>query len=297
MKKFSLLLLVALITSILQAQIPNSGFESWTNMGTYETPDQWGNMNAATASANVFTTAKGTPGASGSYFVKLTTKAVGTVVTPGIIVSGQLNTTTWQPISGFPYTLRAEKLKGKYQYMGYNNDSATISGWLTKWNTSTNHRDTIATLKVTTAGMVHTWTNFALPFTYFSTENPDTAVIMISSSSRTPKKNSFIWLDGLLLDGLVTAIRKEEPVGDINVFPSPARTEVNLAFNSKSNFRGRLQVIDNVGNTISQSEVEVHTGSNILKTDLSMMRPTPGMYFVCLQTPAGQLTRKFIIGR
>ncbi len=294
MKKTSLLVFVLLITSMLHAQIPNAGFESWTSMGTYDLPDQWGNMNTATAASTVFTTLKGTPGSAGSCFLKLTTKDVSGVVTPGMVVSGQLNTTTWKPKSGFQYGLRAETLKGKFQFMGYNSDSATISAWLTKWNTSLNRRDTVASLVKKTSGMVHVWTAMTFPFVYRNTENPDTAVVMISSSSISPKKNSFIWVDELLLDGLVTAVQAQEPVEQVKVFPMPANKEVSLAFMSTANFHAQLLILDNAGKTLSRSEVEVQPGENSFKTDLNKLHTAPGLYFIQLQSTAGVLTRKFI---
>ena len=297
MKNNSLLFFLLLAGLIVNAQIPNAGFESWTSMGTYETPDHWGNMNAATASSSVFTTVKGSPGASGNYYIKLTTKDAGGIITPGIIVSGQLNTVTWKPVSGFAYSQRAEKLKGKYQFMGYNNDVATISAWLTKWNTTLNKRDTVATLSYNTEGMIHVWTDFAIPFVYRSVQNPDTAVIMISSSSVSPKKNSFIWLDDLFLDGLVTAVKPIEPFKDVKVFPSPATTEVNLSFVSDKNFVTDLLLQDNVGKIISQVEVEVRNGTNLIKTDLNSLNVAPGLYFLSLKTPSGTLSRKFVITR
>lgn len=297
MKNKSLLFFLALTGLTLRAQIPNAGFESWTSMGTYENPDNWGNMNATTAPSAIFTTVKGTPGSSGNYYIKLTTKDAGGVITPGIIVSGQLNTSTWQPTSGFAYTQRAEKLKGKYQFMGYNNDVATISAWLTKWNTSLNKRDTIATLLKKTTGMIHVWTDFSIPFIYNSAMTPDTAVIMISSSSNSPKKNSFIWLDDLFLDGLVTSVKSEILLEEVNVFPSPAKDEVNLSFNSDKNYYTEILVIDNVGKIISQTGVEVRNGFNLIRTDLVKLHAAPGMYFLSLKTPSGVLTRKFVINR
>lgn len=297
MKNVSLLILFVLTGFILNAQIPNAGFESWTSMGSYENPDHWGNMNATTAPSAIYTTIKGTPGASGNYYTKLTTKEAGGVITPGIIVSGQLNTSTWQPASGFAYTQRAETLKGKYQFMGYNNDVATIAAWLTKWNISLNKRDTIATLYKNTTGMIHVWTDFTIPFLYRSTLAPDTAVIMISSSSTSPKKNSFIWLDDLFLDGLVTSVKSDKLFEEVNIFPSPARNEVNLSFLSDKNYVTEILVLDNVGKIISQTEVEVRNGSNLIKTDLVRLHPAPGMYFLSLKTPSGIHTRKFIIAR
>jgi len=44
-----------LLSTAVFAQIPNNGFESWTNMGTYFNPDQWGTLNNTTAAGGVYT--------------------------------------------------------------------------------------------------------------------------------------------------------------------------------------------------------------------------------------------------
>jgi hypothetical protein len=296
MKKLNFIVLFTIVASLVQAQISNSGFESWTSVGSYEIPDQWGNMNPATAPSGVYTTLKGSPGATGNYFIKLTTKDVGGVITPGIIVSGQLNTSTWKPESGFSFNQRVENLIGKYQFMGYGNDVATISAWLTKWNTTLHRRDTIASLVRNTSGMLHVWTGFSIPFAYQSVQTPDTAVVMISSSSTTPVKNSFIWLDDLGFEGIATAVSDEKSLGDIAVYPSPASDQVNIGFTSKKNSNARLNIIDILGNTIYRSVVEITTGSNLLHINLGIIQPPNGVYFVHLETPDGLFTQKFIIG-
>ena len=100
------ILLLGVMLSI-SAQIPNAGFENWTSGGNFDTPDSWGNLNPTTAAHSVYTVVKGTSGpASGAAYIKLMTKDVGGVITPGIIVSGQLNESTLTPLSGIPFTGR-----------------------------------------------------------------------------------------------------------------------------------------------------------------------------------------------
>ncbi|MEO8733500.1 MAG: hypothetical protein ABI373_04125, partial [Flavobacteriales bacterium] len=60
--------------STVMAQIPNSGFENWTTVGDHLNPDGWLSTNDQLAAFGVFTCEKGTPGASGAAYVKLTTK-------------------------------------------------------------------------------------------------------------------------------------------------------------------------------------------------------------------------------
>ena len=295
MKKLFIAMFVCLSAMWIQAQIPNGGFESWTSMGTYDTPDNWGNMNPATASAAVFTTAKGTPGSSGTYFVKLTTKDVSGTVTPGMIVSGQLNTTTWKPKSGFPFTQQAQKLTGKYQYMGYNGDSATISAWLTRWNQTSHRRDTVATLKTKTSGMVHTWTAFAIPFAYKNALVPDTAVIMISSSATNPQKNSFIWVDELQLQGVVTDLNPMDKQCNLSVYPSPAKDMVNIIVESKRAMPSQLRLLNITGKVVYETVVSLQPGENKLKLELGKLKVAEGVYFVRLSSADGLLTKKIVV--
>ncbi|MBK9358299.1 MAG: T9SS type A sorting domain-containing protein [Bacteroidales bacterium] len=297
MKKIGFTVLFASIAVILQAQIPNAGFESWTSAGSYEVPDQWGNMNAVTSATSVYTTIKGSPGASGNHYIKLTTKDVGGVITPGMIVSGQLNTETWQALSGFPFNQRVENLVGKYQFMGYNDDVATIAAWLTRWNPLNHRRDTIANLWKTTTGMIHVWTGFSIPFSYQSTEVPDTAIVFISSSGHSPKKNSFIWLDDLGFDGMATGISAVENQGDIRVYPSPASNRIYLEFNSTRDYAARLKISDIAGNVIYVTGVDVVAGANLIGEDLRKFNPSAGVYLVQLVTPFGLLSKKIVIGQ
>jgi hypothetical protein len=297
MKKLLYLSLFLLVFYPGLAQIPNAGFENWTNMGTYDIPDHWGNLNPSTTTYGVFTVAKGVSApASGLAYAKLTTKGVGTAIVPGIIVSGQLDTTTLRPLSGFAYSDRPEKLKGKWQFMGYGTDAATIGAWLTKWNNLTLQRDTIATLYTTTTGMLHTWGTFSFPFEYRTSSNPDTAVIMISSSGKAPVKYSFIWVDDLSFEGNVTGIESKEQLANIvSVYPNPASTYLDISITSQKGERGRIMLIDNIGNQVIERFEEISAGSNHIILDLDSNRIHSGMYFLQVQTTEGTMVRKIII--
>lgn len=65
-RSISLLLALMFVTTISNAQIPNSSFEDWDNMGTYSNPVGWGTMNNMTSAASIFTATKATPGNPGS---------------------------------------------------------------------------------------------------------------------------------------------------------------------------------------------------------------------------------------
>jgi hypothetical protein len=88
-----------------------------------------------------------------------------------------------------------------------------------------------------------------------------------------------------------------DPSENFKVFPSPAVNEVNLAFSSSSPYQAKLQILDVVGNVISNTLVDVQIGPNQFKTDLGKLKPAAGIYFICLRTPEQMVTRKFIISK
>ncbi|NVO18363.1 MAG: T9SS type A sorting domain-containing protein [Bacteroidetes bacterium] len=295
MKKLLFATILSTVVYIVNAQIPNASFENWTNFGTYDSPDRWGNMNPTTASAGVYTLLKGTSTpAAGLAYVKLTTKGVGSAVVPGIIVSGQLDSLTYRPISGFPFNSRPQSLKGKWQHMGYGADAATVAAWLTKWNSSFQQRDTIASLSFTTTGMMHSWESFTLPFVYRNPNDPDTAVIMISSSGKVPVKNSFIWIDDLSFNGIVLGTETHEIPSGISIYPNPASSFLHINLYSSKDDHAIVSLIDNIGKRVIVQEMEIMTGTNQLTLDFDKDLRS-GIYFLQINSSAGLISRKVIV--
>src|SRR5213595_686522 len=113
MKKL-LLLIIAVVSYSFSAfaQIPNSGFENWTN----NDPDNWSTANPYTSISGVYTCTKGTPGNPGTGYLKLVTKNVPLLGRniPGAAFSGQITVNlaagTVTPKSGFPFTQRPQAL-------------------------------------------------------------------------------------------------------------------------------------------------------------------------------------------
>ena len=97
------ILCITVFARVSFAQIPNSGFENWTSVGSYIIPDNWGTLNPVTYPSGIYTCMKGAPGNPGATFLKLISKTIpGTGVMPGVAVSGVLNTTTFRLFQDFP---------------------------------------------------------------------------------------------------------------------------------------------------------------------------------------------------
>ena len=258
MRKLLYLTSFMLIAATGYCQIPNAGFETWTNMGTYENPASWGTMNNTTTLASVYTAEKATPGSPGSFYMKLTSKTAGPVVVNGVAVSGRLDSTTYKPKSGFPFTLRPQSFTGKWQYMATNLGS--LSAYLTKWNTGLAKRDTVAKLIHNLSGMVMSWATFTLNFTYLTGDYPDTCVIVLKSSGSAPVVNDYLWVDNLGFAGSVAGIHENPSQSkEINAFPNPANNEIEFSSQKTFILGDKLIISDILGNVIIEKTITENT--------------------------------------
>lgn len=285
---------VAFTSASLFAQIPNNGFENWTSMGSYSNPDGWDQLNNLTASASIYTCTKGTPGFVGTGYLKLVSKTVGTNVAPGIAVSGLINISAMKPKSGFPYTGQPQKLTGSWQYMASGADAGFISIILTKWNSTSMKRDTIAKANQVLSGMAMSWATFNINLTYKSSALPDSAIIVLSASGATPVANSYLYVDNLSFAGSVAGINNiDNYVSNINTYPNPTSDNINVELYAQKVSTIKLQLIDITGKLIKEinaGEVQGNYKHTISTTGISK-----GVYFLKVTANDAVETKKIII--
>ncbi|MBI3519245.1 MAG: T9SS type A sorting domain-containing protein [Bacteroidetes bacterium] len=277
------------------AQIPNSGFENWTTVGSYSNPDGWGTMNNTTAIASVYTATKGTPGSPGTSYLKLTSKTVsGFGVVNGIAVSGVLDSMTMTPKSGFAYAMRPVSLTGKWQHMIYGSSQGSIQVTLTRWDTGMNMRMPVASGSVTLSGMAMSWANFSIPLTYVDGNNPDTCIIIMKASGSAPTNNDYLWVDNLAFSGSVTGIENQESlVSEMTVFPNPSSEVVNFNFDIKSPQQISVEISDINGKLIRSTNLGKLQGD--VKHSINIAGVAKGTYLVRIVGERSVETRKLII--
>lgn len=295
MKKSILSLLsCVLFSGIANAQIPNSGFENWTTVGSHSNPDGWGTLNNTTAIASIYTATKGTPGNPGASYLKLTSKTVSTTVANGIAVSGQLDSMTMQPKSGFAFNLRPANFTGKWQHMIYGSSQGSIVVTLTRWDIPSNQRMTVATASVTLSGMAMSWANFSLPFTYTDDRHPDTCIIVLKASGAVPTNNDYLWVDNLAFSGSVTGIENNSSfLNNISVYPNPSVNNVVLELSFKSPQQTTIDLVDINGKTILSKNAGILQGE--VKQTLDVSSIAKGTYFVKVTSESGAAVRKIVI--
>lgn len=298
MKRIITLFAAVAIGSGAYAQIPNGGFESWMNMGSYSMPDQWDQLNAMTASASTFTCMEGTPGSLGTAYIKLVSKTVtGMGVMPGIATCGVLDMSSMsniQPKSGFPYTSRPAQLTGNWQYMAYGSDQGYISVLLTKWNTSMSMRDTVAYTKQLLSGMAMSWAPFTMNLTYKSAATPDSAIIVLSASGATPVANSYLYADNLAFAGSTTSVASvANPDNTVAVVPNPAHGNATISYTSNAAENIDIQVISIDGRVEYDKVTKVINGQNDIPLDISGL--SKGMHIVSLHDKDRTVMQKMIV--
>ena len=286
-----LFIFIAIGNSIF-SQIPNNGFENWTNMGSYSTPDNWGNLNAVTTTTGIYTCLKGSPGNPGTAYLKLVSKTIsGMGIQPGIAVSGVLNTTTFQSVSGFAYTDRPAELDGSWQFMAGGSDQGYIAVYLTKWDAGLNRRDTIGQVVNPLSGMVMSWRNFSLPLSYSNSDIPDTAMIILSASGSIPVTGSYLYIDNLSFVGGTIGMQDQSALSGLLAFPNPV-TQNNLIIDLKNRdfTADYIDILDLQGKLIiRKTMINQHFPVSMDVTTLHA-----GEYFLRITSQGGTFGRKFI---
>ena len=273
---------VGSIAALSNAQLPNPGFETWMNMGTYENPDGWATLNDYTTGSGIYTATKGTPGSPGSSYLKLTSQTIGPAVVNGIAVSGVIDPVTQQPVSGFAFNQQPASFNGKWQHMIYGTSQGSISVELTRWDSGMNMRMTVATGSVTLSGMAMSWTNFSIPFVYTDGQAPDSCIIVMKASGANPTQGDYLWVDNLSFVGNVAGIEENSSsFSELNVYPNPADDQVILSLTSEIEDQLMIEVYSLSGALILTQEVEVTTGGNEIPVDLSSV--LSGNYLISIR--------------
>lgn len=262
----ALLLLLAASGQALfgQSQIPDGDFENWASggVGFYEEPASgwWSSLNPLRDLGGPVSVEKSSDAHTGSYSALLTTGQFGTLLVPGLLLSGDFNILNAPEYftRGRDYSSRPTTFRGWYKYSPANSDSAAIAAQLTRWNNSTNQRDTVAETGIVITQAVSGWSQFAIPFLYYSTDTPDTLVVVATSSANAAnfigQVGSQLWIDDFDID-IVNAAG--DPTAPLDLDFVQVENEWRL---DAENERGVLEVVDLSGKILRS--FPIHPGPN-----------------------------------
>lgn len=299
MKKTTLFIAFAIISISAFAQtILNPGFETWVPNNecttTYQMPDHWVTHDILLTYLNE---QLGNPG----YTVHSVTQVAGhtgnDAVQMGVDISNFGDTVAGgvfycdsaikvmgvlfgsNEMLGFPCTGRPANLTGWHKWTNVGNDSAQIILILTKWNSTTQSRDTIGGGVLDFFTSVTPWTSFTIPIGYAMNIYPDTAFIYAANNSTYPTIGSVFTIDDLAFTGTVPIGINETVAASHSavVMPNPFNEQATLNLKDTQISNGKMELYDVLGNKVRQ--VENLSGSSFI---ISREGLPAGIYFYML---------------
>lgn len=286
MKKYILILTVLIAMTIkANAQIPNSGFENWTTVGSWQYPNEWANSNFISAGP-FYSCTKSTdhfPLAVGSFSIRLENNTSLTRLTGGW---GLAMTDTAYPFRpSFAITGHPNSLCGYYKFTSLNNDSMFIRIVLFKNGTMVNYFTFIT--GVTTSA----WTSFTLPLTYTSADSAMMYMMALYPNSPTggPKGNSVLYVDNLSFDNLISNVTEPESKNTIfNLYPNPANDKITIT-NVQDSENTTINILNIQGKQVMYNQFRDQNNMEFEISNLPM-----GIYFIEVKSEYGIAVKKFV---
>jgi len=254
---FGILSLIISVAMMAQEQMPNGDFEQWEDLG-YQNPVNWVNPNPyISGTLGMLTVLQSDDAAEGTYSAFLETRDTLAYVIPGLVTLGEfvidfINATAHVE-GGIPFTGRPMGLSGSYKCNPAAGDFGMVIAFFTKYNTTKGARDTIAAATLTFPTAVGDWTNFNLPITFNTTEDPDTMnIIVVSSNMAMPQPGGSMYIDNL-------AFEYEAGIGDIeenvatSIYPNPVQNQLSFSFEKE--ITADLKVFNNDGQLVHSESI------------------------------------------
>jgi hypothetical protein len=276
--------LSVVFTTELSAQIPNSGFESWTvDVDGNNNPNGWETLNDAPS--GILSTVQYTPAYLGNYSMQVKTFNMG--FGPDIGGYAMLEFPCTTKPSFLSVCLKTNVMPGDKVYLIFSmwkGDSIVAS--------PTNCTFTIDSTIVN-------WKCLNMPITYISPLAPDSANIMvIAGSSANTQLGTYIIIDDLKFS---TASGLQETgfnstSAEVYNFPNPVQDETRFSIDLISPTSLHLQVMDVQGNLVKEM-VYQDLKSGHQELVLNLREFSNGVYFYTISGAEKVANGKFVISR
>lgn len=226
--------LVALISLCVFAQapiiVPNGGFESWVDQNT---PTGWNELKVDLGFFALHTVKQTSDAYAGNFASEIETIDAVLMALPGILslspVSFDMNNFTLKfDNAGVPTQNRKVlSVSGKFKYTPVASDTMVILATCTKWNSSTQTRDTVALNYFMYKFSTSSYQSFQIPLT--CSDTPDSMnIVFFSSAGYQPQKGT-----KLLIDEVKATVESGAGLESIDllspvIYPNPVSDVLNL---------------------------------------------------------------------
>ncbi len=177
MKKYLVLFsVVFILSSSVQAQIPNAGFEDWSFNAMFENPDGWSTTNLQMFFGQMPPNcAKSTDAVSNTYSLLLENATNGGGTIPGLATNGILG--AGQILGGQPINYKPDSISGFMKYDIMTGDTGVLLV-VTKHGGIMN-----SFIYIPILGTDSTWHSFSYDIAYSDTITPDSVIVAFTSGS------------------------------------------------------------------------------------------------------------------
>jgi hypothetical protein len=286
MKRITLLLVLAFLlpVTLFAQNVPNGGFESWTNGN----PDNWYADNSAIISA--FPVTQSSIAHSGSSSAKGTVISyIGGILGP-VLQAGAT-------ASGFAITQRFKTATGYYQFNPVSGDRLGFNFLLYKAGTP------IASGAAMITAAASSWTQFNIDFSYFTNDVPDNCILQIlidGPNGSDYHVGSYFLLDDLNLTGTAatSVIDKNIIPAKFSLeqnYPNPFNPSTKIRYNLLQNSFVNLKVYNAIGTEVA-SLVNSVMPAGTHEVVFDALGLNSGVYFYTLKTGDNFIqTKKMIL--
>lgn len=261
MKKiFTFLVVLQFITSGIAQNLPNNGFETWTNATT---PTNWAvNYNGTVNGIIPLTFSFGTrtvDAHSGTYALKIspTLMSVGNITMPGFVQLGSVGTfnldlATLTALAnldfsnidldslaglqaliskGVPMTNSPSEVKFWYKFLPDGTDEASINVITTKWNSLTNTPEVVASGNTTISDLVNQYSEMNVMMSKNGSSSVcDTIRVIIVAGGAQASAATEFFIDDITLKFNTWSVELN-PNATFKMYPNPTTNDVVLSLN------------------------------------------------------------------
>lgn len=189
---------------------------------------------------------------------------------------------------GMPFADRPDNFEFDYKYYNNMGDSCQAMAVLTVWNATNMERDTVGIANWVSTSEITTWTTQTVPFTYLTSDMPDTVSVLFLSSkggfvesfAETPvgQDGATFIVDNLNMD-------YTSGINDATIEIATVNT-LNNMINVTLETSATIEVIALNGGVVYSSKENKGTTSISLKQ---------GLYVVNVRNNEGSMTRKVVL--
>lgn len=283
---YTILLAVLISFSFIRSQVPNGGFENWTD----GEPDFWTTNN----SDPYFTVTQSNSTHSGSSALK---GECITFVPPFLPVIGPVGICDGDTDEGFPIEFRYNSLKGYYKFNSQGGDQLFITLWVSVDTQAIG----VGSILLNSAA---SYSQFAIPITYIDASTPNKCIISFQILNPVGGVNvtlgSEMYLDDIELSmDMVSDVEDEfQPLAfQLNQnYPNPFNPSTKIQYSIPQESTVTLKIYDVLGNEVATVVNEEKSAGNY-EIDFNASSLSSGVYLYKIQAGSFVETRKMILLR